>query len=346
MNTVSAIVTGCRKIEFVEEKLPALGEHDVLIKTDAVGLCHTDLPIYLCQQYFGTSKHGYRESQQVVPPVKIGHEPVGTVIEVGSAVTRFAPGDKVSGNYTQAFTTYRIVPDTALLVKLPEMDRDHRFCIAEPMGCVTNILHKVLQYGARSVGLVGCGYMNLMMMSALRDAGIETIVAFDILDSKLSLAKEFGATHTFNSAREDYVEGTYQLTGGKFLDCVIEMCGSLNGLFTACRTVKFSRTNGQLDGEYNGRGYIVITSVYSGLETMSVELANEIVLRAPILDAAHPMSGESMLQNDIEAVEDYARGVIPMDRLVTHTTSFERLAEGFDWMEHPPKGYLKGVVLF
>ena len=46
MNTVSAIVTGCRKIEFVEEKLPALGEHDVLIKTDAVGLCHTDLPIY------------------------------------------------------------------------------------------------------------------------------------------------------------------------------------------------------------------------------------------------------------------------------------------------------------
>lgn len=44
MNTVSAIVTGCRKIEFVEEKLPALGEHDVLIKTDAVGLCHTDLP--------------------------------------------------------------------------------------------------------------------------------------------------------------------------------------------------------------------------------------------------------------------------------------------------------------
>lgn len=124
------------------------------------------------------------------------------------------------------------------------------------------------------------------------------------------------------------------------------MCGSLNGLFTACRTVKFSRTNGQLDGEYNGRGYIVITSVYSGLETMSVELANEIVLRAPILDAAHPMSGESMLQNDVEAVEDYARGVIPMERLVTHTTSFERLAEGFDWMEHPPEGYLKGVVLF
>ena len=72
MNTVSAIVTGCRKIEFVEEKLPALGEHDVLIKTDAVGLCHTDLPIYLCQQHFGTSKLGYREYQQVVTPVKIG----------------------------------------------------------------------------------------------------------------------------------------------------------------------------------------------------------------------------------------------------------------------------------
>lgn len=49
--------------------------------------------------------------------------------------------------------------------------------------------------------------MNLMMMSALRDAGIETIVAFDILDSKLSLAKEFGATHTFNSAGRTMSKG-------------------------------------------------------------------------------------------------------------------------------------------
>lgn len=346
MKTLSAIVAGCRKFEFIEEELPKLGEHDILIKTDAVGLCHTDLPIYRCQQYFGTSKHGYRESQQVIPPVKIGHEPVGTVLEVGSAVTKFAPGDHVSGNYTQAFTTYRIVPDTNLLVKIPDCDKDYRYCIAEPMGCVTNILHKIMREPPKTVGLVGCGYMNLMMMSALKDAGIGTIVAYDLNDERLELAKQFGATHTFNTAAEDYVEGVYQLTNGQFLDCVVEMCGSLNGLLTACRTLKFSRTDGQLSGTYNGRGRIIITSVYSGQETMSVELANEIVLRCPILDAAHPMSGDDMQFNDEEAVADYVKGVIPMDKLITHVTSFDRLDEGFQWMEHPPKDYLKGVVLF
>ena len=124
MKSTFAVITGPRKIEYIEEELPALGPHDILVKTDAVGLCHTDLPIYEFDKYFGTSAHGFRESQQVPYGCKIGHEPVGTVLEAGTEVTKFAPGDKVSGNYTQAFATYRVVPDTSLLVKLPEMNRD------------------------------------------------------------------------------------------------------------------------------------------------------------------------------------------------------------------------------
>lgn len=347
MKSTFAIITGHKQIEYIEEDIPVLGEHDILIKTDAVGLCHTDLPIYEYNQYFGTSKHGYRESQLVPYGCKIGHEPVGTVVEVGKQVTKFKPGDKVSGNYTQAFATYRVVPDNALLVKLPQMDRDYRYCLAEPMGCVTNIVHHMFQGDEpKTVGLVGCGYMNLMTMAMLRKYNLERVIAFDLLDEKLELAKKYGATDAINSSKDDYVEKVYKLTDGRFLDCVIEMCGSIYGLLTACRTIKFSRTNAQLMGTYNGRGKIMITSVYSREEKFPVDLANEIVLRGPILDASHPMTGENMLFNDEEAVALFEDGTIPLDEMISHTVKFDDLKTGMELMENPPKDYIKGVVVF
>lgn len=346
MKSTYAIITGPRQIEYIEEELPPLGEHDLLIKTDAVGLCHTDLPIYEFDKCYGASKHGYRESQPVPMGCKIGHEPVGTVLEVGSKVTKFAPGDKVSGNYTQAFASHRVVPDSSLLVKLPEMQVDYRYCVVEPMGCVTNIVHHVMQDKVESVGLIGCGYMNLMTMSALKNAGVKLVVAFDLDDSKLELAKKFGADVVINSAKEDYVERVYQLTNGKFFDTVVEMCGSLYGLLTACRTIKFSRTYGQLIGKYEGRGRIIITSVYSRQEVFPVDLANEITLRGPILDASHPMTGEDMLYNDEEAVRDFVSGVIPLYDMISHTIPFAELKTGMEWLAKPPKDYIKGIVLF
>ena len=263
MKTTSAVITGQRKIEYIEEELPVLGPHDILIKTDSVGLCHTDLPVYQFRQAFGISEHGYRECQKLSGPTKLGHEPVGTVVETGREVTRFAVGDRVSGNYPQAFTTYRVVPDDTVLVKLPELRTDHRLCIAEPMGCVTNILHYMAQDKMDSVGVIGCGYMNLMVLSALRAQGVRDLVAVDLRDSRLELARRFGATCCLNSARQNIVDEVYELTNGRFLDSVVEMSGTLKGLDSACSIIKFAKKNGLPTGEYTGRGRIVITSVYA-----------------------------------------------------------------------------------
>ena len=101
-----------------------------------------------------------------------------------------------------------------------------------------------------------------------------------------------------------------------------------------------------LNGTYNGRGRIIITSVYSREEVFPVDLANELVLRGPILDASHPMTGENMLYNDIEAVQKFADGTIPMDQMISHTIPFRELATGMEWLANPPKDYVKGVVLF
>lgn len=87
-------------------------------------------------------------------------------------------------------------------------------------------------------------------------------------------------------------------------------------------------------------------SVYTRQEVFPQMLANELVLRAPILDAAHPASGKDVLENDKKGVEAMITGAIPMNRMITHEILFSRLEEGFRWLLKPPEGYLKGIVLF
>ena len=89
-----------------------------------------------------------------------------------------------------------------------------------------------------------------------------------------------------------------------------------------------------------------MASVYTRQEVFPQMLANELVLRAPVLDAAHPASGEDVLENDKRGVEAMIKGAIPMDRMITHKIPFLRLEEGFQWLLKPPEGYLKGIVLF
>lgn len=346
MDTISAYITGENKVEFIKEELPPLDEHDILIRTDSVGLCHTDLPVFNYKQAFGISEKGYRENQIITSPKKLGHEPVGTVEAIGNAVTKFAVGDHVSGNYPEAFTTYRVVRDNTPLVKLPPLETDYRYCVVEPMGCVVNILHYLEDVALDNVGVIGCGYMNLMVISALKHLGAKKVFAVEINSDKLTVAKAYGADVLLDSTKENIVERVYDETNGAFLDCVIEMSGSLKGLQSACSIIKFAKVDGLATGEYNGRGKIIITSVYSGEETFPQELAYELVLRCPILDAAHPMSGVSVEENDRIAVELFTKGVIPMDKMITHTIHFSQLQEALGWLASPPDGYVKGIVLF
>ncbi len=346
MKTLTAVVTDVQKIEYVEQDLPKLGEHELLIRMDSVGLCHTDLPRFLGDHEFGISREGYRQVRPVRFPCTLGHEPVGTVVETGKNVTRFRAGDRISGNFDAAFTTYRIIPENSPVFRLPKLPFDYRLCVAEPAGCVINIVNACLQKPVRFAGVVGCGAMGLMTIAGLRAAGVKTIVAVDVSEDRLALAKLYGASHVVNSGKEDLTGRVYELTNGQFLDSIVEITGSLKGLQSACSVIRFPREKGLLHNPFIKRGRIVTASVYTRQEVFPQMLANELVLRAPILDAAHPASGKDVLENDKKGVEAMITGAIPMNRMITHEILFSRLEEGFRWLLKPPEGYLKGIVLF
>lgn len=347
MKCVCAKIIAPRKFDFVQEELPALDRHDILVRMDSVGLCRSDLPRYTGTATIAISPEGYRESRPVEFPCMVGHEPVGTVIDVGKEVTRFRIGDRVSGHMPTCFRTHLVINENSMIFKLPDdLRADYRYCVAEPLGCVVNILNTVVEEVPGHVAVVGCGPLGLLTISGLRGYGVEQVTAVDLDENKLTMAKQYGATSVICPRKEDARKLAYAMTGGHFFDTVVEITGSIRGLETACQIIKFAHEDGIQNAAYQGRGRVMACSVYGGRETFPFGLAHDMMLRTPIIYAVHPSAACDVLQNDKKGVELYQREILPLDKMITHTCRFEDLAMGFDWIENTPAGYLKGLVLF
>ena len=347
MKATSAKIVAPRTFEFVEEELPALGDNEILIKMDSVGLCHSDLPRYTGKATIAVSSRGYRESVPVVFPCMVGHEPVGTVIDKGNKVTKFSIGDHVTGHMPTCFRTHLVINENVMIFKFPDsMPMDYRYCVAEPLGCIVNILNMATQQEPGKTAVVGCGHLGLLVISGLRALGIADITAVDLNNERLEFARQFGAAKTLNPAECDIRTAAFDLTEGHFFDTVMEITGSIRGLETACRIIKFAHENGMQNGRYIGRGRILTSSVFSGEETFPFGLAHDLMLRTPDVFNVHPSSAEDVLANDIRGVNMCIAGELPLHKMITHTCRFEDLHVGFDWLEHAPEGYNKGLVLF
>jgi threonine dehydrogenase-like Zn-dependent dehydrogenase len=353
VKAISAMLVAPRKLEFIEEELPSFQDEDMLIKMDAVGLCHSDLPRYTGDGNISISKYGYREPTRMTYPAVIGHEVIGTVLEVGKNVKRFKVGDKVTGRMGQCLKTKKVVRNAdlltpqAMLFKIPETEKDYLCCLSEPMECVVNIAKMANpKYGQR-VAVVGCGFMGLLVIAALSNSGAKDIIAVDLFQDKLSLAKSFGATGIINPQKEmNLSEAAYHMTNGDFFDIVIEITGSLNGLDTALQLVKFSHQDGQHVGQYKGHGKVLLASVYTKREVFSARIGQNLVVRAPILLSAQPPFDIDPMKNEIEAIDSFIDGRLPIEKMITHRVDFKEVATGLGWLENPPENYIKGLVVF
>ena len=352
MKVRKAYVVAPRKIEIMEEELPALQENQVLLKTVSVGMCHTDLPSFLGTNGTQVSKHGFVRmgvGEQAFP-CDVGHEPVAQVVEVGKSVRNFRVGEYVGGFFGGAFSDYLVIDDnTRTFCTIPETDgKPVKDCCAEPLGCLVNIIREASCKYGDNIAVVGCGFMGLMTIAGLRRSGANKLVAVDLLDNKLALARELGATHTINPKDGEADDAAWELTDGKFFDVVVEITGSLKGLDTACSIIKQPHEGGmdQFDGTYRGLGKLLIPSVYAGKEVFPPRLAFNLMTRTPVLYATHPTFATRPRENMQEGIRSYLDGRLPMEKLVTHEFPFEEIQSAFEMLAHPAPDYVKGIVTF
>ncbi len=221
---------------------PSLGPNDVLIKVSKTAICGTDLHIYLWDDWAQkTIKQG-----QI-----IGHEYVGHVAAYGSEVRGIKEGDRVTGeghiacgrcrncrrgrkhvcekstgigvNTNGAFAEYVKVP-AANVMKIDSRVPDEIVCIMDPLG---NATHTALSFPliGEDVLITGSGLIGSMAIQVARFSGARHIVATEINDYRVGLAKKMGATKVIHSKRDTIENAMAELNISGF-DVGLECSGS------------------------------------------------------------------------------------------------------------------------
>ncbi|NLT68369.1 MAG: L-threonine 3-dehydrogenase [Acidobacteria bacterium] len=222
---------------------PKIGINDVLIKVDRTGICGTDLHVYEWDAW----------AQKTIPvPLVVGHEFVGEIVEVGSNVADFRPGNVVSAEghvvcgrcrnclagrrhlckdtkgigvtRPGAFAEYISVPMTNVWQHKPDINRNVA-SIFDPFG---NAVHTALSFDVlgEDVLITGAGPIGIMAAAVVRHAGARFVVITDVNEYRLELAEKMGVTTALNIRQGSIREVQQKLGMKEGFDVGLEMSGN------------------------------------------------------------------------------------------------------------------------
>ena len=229
---------------------PEIGINDVLIRVHKTGICGTDLHIESWDPWAARTIH---------PPLIVGHEFVGEVVDVGSNVTDFHPGELVSGeghvtcgrcrhclagqrhlcvntvglgvNRDGAFAEFVALPMTNVWHQAPGVDEEVA-AIFDPFG---NAVHTALAFEVlgEDVLVTGAGPIGLMASAVARHAGARHIVISEPNGYRRDLAMRMGATIAIDPRERDLKDVQRELGMVEGFDVALEMSGNATALRSA-----------------------------------------------------------------------------------------------------------------
>lgn len=301
------------KAESREIEVPRPGRSEILIETKACGICMGDIYVY----------EGRLPSEEAM-----GHEGVGVVAKVGEDVINVKCGDKVTTLGGPAFAEYYLT-DRRNVAKIPDNIEDFALWISEPAACAVNgIRGSDIQIGD-NVCTIGCGYMGLLLIQAMPRNIVGNIIALDIRDERLALAKKFGVDFALNPNEVDVVEDILGRLGGE-ADVVIEASGARGTLGLATELVRPG-------------GKIIIFGRHVMDESVPTEKWHGKGLR--ILNTA-PAFSRDFNRDFRDAVKLLERGVFDQKPLITHRFPNEDAQTAFKIASERHADYIKGVITF
>lgn len=240
------LLTEYKKLDIVDLPKPEFADNELLIKVAACGICGSDI-------------HGWDGSSgRRKPPLVMGHEAAGTIEAVGAQVSRFSEGDRVTFDSmvscgscpscragainlcdnrqvmgvscdefkrNGAFAEYVVVPEH-IAFRFPETLEFTHAAMVEPVSIAIHAANITpIQLGDTAV-VVGSGMIGLLVIQAARLAGCSRVIAVDLDDEKLQIAKQLGADEVLNAKDLDVPVEVSKLTDGKGADVAFEVVGA------------------------------------------------------------------------------------------------------------------------
>jgi 2-desacetyl-2-hydroxyethyl bacteriochlorophyllide A dehydrogenase len=231
----AAQVVAPRQIEIVETDTPDLSQRlagSVLVKTHKVSLCGSDMPMFALD---------FSPASYPLTPGLFTHECIGVIAESNS--DRFKEGDEVlsvprgAGGYADYY-----VSDETSTVPLPAFDHKDHILMAQPLGTLICACRKLPNVINQDVVVVGQGSIGLLLSHLLSNLGAKTVIAVDLLDYRLAVSSQMGATHTINASKESPLALVADITKGRMADLVVEVVGHQTQTVNHC--LKLAKQNG------------------------------------------------------------------------------------------------------
>ncbi len=339
----TAVMLGIGKMGFEEREIPVPKDNEVLVKLEYVGICGSDL------HYYETGAIG---DYVVEPPFVLGHEPGGTVVEVGKNVKHLKAGDRVAlepgktcghcefcktGNYNLCpdvvffatppvdgvFQEY-VAHEADLCFKLPDNVSTMEGALIEPLAVG---FHAAMQGGARAgrtAVVMGAGCIGLVTMMALKAMGVSRVYVVDIMEKRLEKALELGADGVIHAGQLDAVEELRKLTNGNGSDLVVETAGTQVTTVQAIHMAK--------------KGAVIVLVGYSksGEMTlpMSLVLDKELTFKTVFrYRHIYPM-----------AIEAVAAGKVNLKGIVTDVFGLDEVQKAMDYSVNNKADIVKAVI--
>ncbi|HYO84478.1 MAG TPA: galactitol-1-phosphate 5-dehydrogenase [Bryobacteraceae bacterium] len=252
------LLTEYKKLELTDLPVPEIAPDEVLIRVKACGICGSDV-------------HGFDGSTgRRIPPVVMGHEASGVIEKAGSAVRGLAEGDRVAfdsmvscgkcafcrtgrvnlcdnrqvlgvscGEYRRngAFAEYVAVPQH-IVYKLPDTLSFEHAAMIEPVSVALHAVEITPIHLGDTAVVVGSGMIGALTIQAAKLAGCVRVIAIDLEDHKLEMARKSGATDVVNGRTTDPVQYVLEATGGRGADVAFEAVGATEPVRTALRSVR------------------------------------------------------------------------------------------------------------
>lgn len=332
-------------IRFEERAKPEILEPtDAIIRMTKTTICGTDLGIWKGKNpeiaTAAKAKTGSFNGRI------LGHEGVGIVEEVGTAVTNFKKGDKVivscvrrcgtcencqkqlyahcrnGGGWilgymidgTQAEYVRTPFANNSLYLLPPELNEDVAVLLSDALPTA----HEIgVQYGdvqpGDTVAIVGAGPVGMGCLLTAQLYSPSEIIMVDVDDNRLAMAKELGATHIVNSAKEDAVERILAITEGRGVDCAMEAVG-LEATWDICQQV------------VKEGGNLANVGVHGKPVSFSLEKLwiKNLTITTGLVNA----NTTGML------LKTCCSGKLPMEKMATHHFKFNELEKAYDVFKH------------
>ena len=332
--------------------VPECGDGDIIIKTEACGICASDLK---CQHGAAMFWGGGIQKGFVKPPFIPGHEFIGTVAAIGKNVTEFKIGDRVApdqivpcwecrfcktGKYWMCqpheifgflshlnggMAEYVRLPKNSVISRIPKEMPLKAAILIEPYACSKHCVDRA-QIGCDDITVIsGAGTLGLGMITYARLKNPSKLIVLDMMDNRLKKAEEFGADIVWNPGKVDVVAEIMKLTDGYGCDIYIEATGHPSSVVQGMQMIR-------------KLGRFVEFSVFGA----PVELDWSIIGDRKELDV---LGAHLSPYCFAPVIENISKGKLKTDGVVTKLFKIEEWEKGFEYATGN-QGDFKVVIQF